>query len=100
MKYCRTINCELEGKPHQWLHEKVYGEWDFYGLGIMELRRCEVCQTIEYIEFMSEDGYVTEIITVLDEEFEKLCEALKNPKPRNEAFVNAQKEFRKKYRDK
>jgi hypothetical protein len=100
VNYFRVINCEVEGTlPHEWEYESVYGEFDYYGVGTMEQRRCLKCQAIDYIRFTSEDGYTTDIITLVDEDFEKLCQELEKDGEPNDALMQAFKHHKDKFEE-
>jgi hypothetical protein len=96
----RVLKCELYGKQCDWHEETQYGEYEYYGVGTMKQLRCPVCQTIEYVEFTSELGYVTNITTVSDEDFEALCAELENPSEPTEAFKEAMKKYKEKFGNK
>jgi len=52
----QTLSC-IE---HEWTEESVvFKEDPHYGSGLMQQRRCLKCSTIEYIQFVSDQGVVT-----------------------------------------
>ena len=55
---CKSLDCELEGKTHEWFFESKLKMWEHYGLGEMTYRECDKCGRIDFIEFVNHLGTI------------------------------------------
>ena len=56
----QILRCEQT--EHEWsIEEVLFKEDQYYGTGLMKQRHCHKCSNIEYIQFVSDKGILTDI---------------------------------------